>query len=482
MVVARRPRNEEVRRVLRSAAIHRSGWQDFFVKRELEYVPSGMDRYFMLVVKALGSFMGSMAVALGAIAPVVMKSENFSSTDYGHFVGGVGILAALVALTAAQIADKFTRIRILLWGMILPVVFHFLMAFMPSGHRGLFIFYYIVLGITETWAIVTVSALLRDFSPRTGRALGVGLVTIGSQAALWLSFFLTGHLLNRVGTWQHMFLIYGFITLGCWVILLLFGREPSKGIRAQIVYSHADAQRVEQRARVLEAEGVQVHGFLSFLMSDPRLWLLAVGEGLFLIGYSTFVAFGPVFTVAVYKRSPQDASNLTSFLFGAILIGLFAGGVLSDKLRMRKIPGMVFTTIGGIFLIVLGRTVGHQLSNAQIITLFSIEGFFMAMMWSPTNALFSENAEDIAATRQTTGFGVAGFITGVMIQTWVFFALDLEKAIGWSGIWTVAGSFSIATAVVIALCKGTWGRFSIEAPTEGEPPFEIALETATELP
>ena len=107
----------------------------------------------------------------------------------------------------------------------------------------------------------------------------------------------------------------------------------------------------------------------------------------------------------------------------------------------------------------------------------------MAMMWSPTNALFSENAEDIAATRQTTGFGVQGFITGVMIQVWVFFALDLQKAIGWSGIWTVAGAFSIATAVVIALCKGSWGRFPIEAPEVVPEPLQVGGEVAaTGLP
>jgi len=469
--------------MLRSAAIHRSGWKDLFVQRELEYIPDGGDRAFMLCVKALGSFMGSMAVAVGAIAPVIIKSEHFSATDYGHFVGGVGIFAALVALTAAQLADKFNRIRILLWGMTIPIVFHFLMAFMPDGHKSLFMLYYVFLGITETWAIVTVSALLRDFSPRTGRALGVGMVTIGSQGALWLAFFLTGHLLNRVGTWQHMFLIYGFITLGCWLVLVLFAREPSKGIRAQVVYSMNDRARVEQNARVMEQEGVQVHGFWNFLIADWRLWLLAVGQGLFLIGYSTFVAFGPIFTEAVFKRTPQDASNLTSYLFAAILVGLFLGGILSDKLRMRKIPGMLFTTIGGLFLIVLGLTVGHQLSNSQIIALYVINGFCMSMMWSPTNALFSENAEDIAATRQTTGFGVQGFITGVMIQTWVFFVLDIQKAHGWAFIWYLAAAFSIATAVVIALCKGTWGRFPIEAPEAPPEPLAVGGEVAaTGLP
>ncbi len=48
---------------------------------------------------------------------------------------------------------------------------------------------------TEAYAVVTVSALLRDFSPRTGRALGVGLVTVGTLAANWGTAFMAGHLL-----------------------------------------------------------------------------------------------------------------------------------------------------------------------------------------------------------------------------------------------------------------------------------------------
>ena len=86
-------------------------------------------------------------------------------------------------------------------------------------------------------AIVVVSALLRDFSPRTGRALAVGLVTVGTIAANWFSTFLAGHVLNSVGTWQHMFLIYGAVAVGIWLLLWLFGREPSFGYRAQVIYS-----------------------------------------------------------------------------------------------------------------------------------------------------------------------------------------------------------------------------------------------------
>lgn len=226
--------------MLRSAHIHRGTWKDFFIERQLSYIPDDPDRYFMLVIKALAAFMGSLAISVGAIAPLIIKSEHISQGNYGHIVGGIGLLGAVAALTASQLADKFSRIRILLWGMLIPIVFHFGMAFMPNNRPWTFALLYSGLGITEAWTIVTVSALLRDFSPRIGRALGVGLVTVGSQSAIWLSLFLAGHVLNRLGSWQYMFLLYGFITVGIWLLLVLFGREPSKGIRAQIMHSMGD--------------------------------------------------------------------------------------------------------------------------------------------------------------------------------------------------------------------------------------------------
>jgi MFS family permease len=152
--------------MLPSAAIHRSGWQDLFVARELDYVPYGVDRYFMLVVKALAALMGGLAIALGPVAPLILVSQQLTPPEYGRIVGGVGIAGVVVGLTAGQLGDRFSRVRVLLWGMMPALAFHFLLAFMPNGQPGLFAFLYVGLGLTEAWAIVTVSALLRDFSPR----------------------------------------------------------------------------------------------------------------------------------------------------------------------------------------------------------------------------------------------------------------------------------------------------------------------------
>jgi MFS family permease len=450
--------------MLRSAQIHRSGWQDLFVKRELSYIPKGTDRYFMLSVKALASFLGTIAIALGPVTALILKSEHMSATDYGHIIGGVGIIGALIGISAGQFADRFTRVKVLLWGMLPAIGFHFGMAFMPDGKPWLFGLLYAGMALTEAWAIVTVSALLRDFSPRTGRALGVGLVTVGTIAANWFSTFLAGRILDRVGSWQHMFLVYGFVSLGIWLLLVLFAREPSKGIRAQVVYSMRQRERVEARAVELEQAGVRVHSFWSFITADWRLWALGLAQGLFLLGYVTFVAYGPLFTVQGYHQRPQTASAITSWIYASIIVFLILSGIACDKLRMRKLPGTIFTVLSGLCLIALALSVGHHLSETQIILLYVVIGAVMATMWSPTNALFSETAEDIAATRQTTAFAGQRVIYAVITQAWIFVAPSLLADHGWGLIWAVCGIGAIVAAPVMAICRGSWGRFPAEEP------------------
>ena len=65
-------------------------------------------------------------------AALLVPSEHFSVSDYGYIVGGAGVAAAFVALLAADLADKFSRIRVLLWGMLIPIGFMFGGAGVPS--------------------------------------------------------------------------------------------------------------------------------------------------------------------------------------------------------------------------------------------------------------------------------------------------------------------------------------------------------------
>jgi OPA family glycerol-3-phosphate transporter-like MFS transporter len=456
--------------MLPSAAIHRSGWQDLFVARELDYVPYGVDRYFMLVIKALAALMGGLAIALGPVAPLILGSQQLSPPEYGRIVGGVGIAGVIVGLSAGQLGDRFSRVRVLLWGMLPALAFHFLMAFMPNGQPGLFALLYLGLGLTEAWAIVTVSALLRDFSPRTGRALAVGLVTVGTIGANWASTFLAGVFLNQLGTWQRMFLLYGVISLAIWIVLVLFARETSPAIRAQVVHSMEERTAVEQRAVELERSGVKVRGFWSFVTADWRLWALGLAQGLFLFGYTAFVAYGPLFTVQAFHQPPQEASLITSSIYASVIVFLLISGLLCDRLRLRKLPAVVFSLLTGLAYIGLGYTAGLPLTTYQIIVAYVIVGAIAATMWSPTNALFSETAEDIAATRQTTAFAGQRVIYSIITQVWVFIAPSLLADHGWQLVWTICGIGALAAAPVIAFCRGSWGPFPTREPAPAPVP------------
>jgi OPA family glycerol-3-phosphate transporter-like MFS transporter len=464
--------------MLRSAALRRSNWHDFFVRRELDYVPYGPDRYFLLGINALAALMGTLAIALGPIAPLILRSQHLQEAEYGHIVGGVGVAGVIVGLTAGHLGDRFSRVRVLLWGMLPAILFHFRLAFMPDGQPLQFVVLYAGLGLTEAWAIVAVYALLRDFSPRTGRALAVGLVTVGTIAAWWLSAALAGQLLDRLGTWQRMFLVYGIVSLILWLVQVLFARETSPAIRAQIVHSLGERDAVERRAAELRRGEVRVRAFWDFLADDWRLWILGFAQALFLFGYATFVAYGPLFTVQAFDQPPQVAARITSWGYASIAFFLVVAGVASDRLRMRKLPGIVFTVLTGISLIGLGLSASHSLSTGSIISLYVLVGACMAAMWAPTNALFSETAEDIAATRQMTAFAGQRLIYAIITQVWIFVAPSLLAAYGWTLVWTICGLGALAAAPVLACCHGGWGPFSVETPEPAVPPEQASAALA----
>jgi MFS family permease len=447
--------------MLPSLKIRRSGWRDLFIGRELTSVPTGLDRYAMLIVKALAACLGTWIISLGPVAALLVPSEHFSVSDYGYIVGGAGVAAAFVALVAADLADKFSRIRVLLWGMLIPIGFMFGLSFLPNGQPGAFVVLYVAMAWTEAYAVVTVSALLRDFSPRTSRAVGVGLVTVGTLAANWGTAFMAGHLLTGAGTWQHMFLDFAWVAVALWLVVWLFGREPSAGIRNQIFPSMSDAARVEANAQVLEREGITVDSFWDYVRKDWRLWALAAAQGTFLLGYITFVAYGPLFTIDAFHKSPQEGSSLSSWVFLSIIVFLVLGGILSDRLRLRKALGFGFTILSGAALITLGLLSGATLSTAQIIIIYVVTGALMACMWSPTNALFSETAEDIHVTRQTTAFGGQGVVSRPIYQAWIFLIPIVLSHFGWEWVWIIAGLGALLTAPILVMCRGSWGRFTL---------------------
>ncbi len=89
-----------------------------------------------------------------------------------------------------------------------------------------------------------------------------------------------GQLLDRLGTWQRIFLIYGFISLVLWVLQVLLGRDTSPAIRAQIVQAPSERRAVERRAELTYCLGMRKPAIVCAVLIGVSLIALGLNAGL----------------------------------------------------------------------------------------------------------------------------------------------------------------------------------------------------------
>jgi MFS family permease len=156
----------------RTFAIERGSWADFFIKREIDFIPRGRDRMLTIALIVALNFAGNFAVQYGPIAAPLLKSEDLSLALYGQTVAVTGLAVALFGIIRGQLADRHSRVRLFLWNMLAAIVFHFAMAFLPDHQTNTWIVLYFLQAWTESWSIALLLPLIRDFSPQDTRSGG----------------------------------------------------------------------------------------------------------------------------------------------------------------------------------------------------------------------------------------------------------------------------------------------------------------------
>ena len=89
---------------------------------------------------------------------------------------------------------------------------------------------------------------------------------------------------------------------------------------------------------------------------------------------------------------------------------------------------------------------------------YVVIGAVMGITWPPMLALFSETAEDIHASRQTTAFAGMNMVTGTMYHSWVIVIPIVLASAGWRWVWFIAGLGALATAPILLICRGSLRR------------------------
>ncbi|MDR7317920.1 MFS family permease [Brevibacillus nitrificans] len=249
-------------------------------------------------------------------------------------------------------SERYGRTLIPVPGLLLTVLCVFGMAFVHSF--GSLLFMRLLLNFIEGGFIGATAGLVRDFSPRMGRALSFGFWSYGTSGSNFFAALIAGYTLPYFGT---------CLIVAVFVLFTIHDLSPR--LREKVIESNATAVQENEegvpreRASASSTEGSTERSDamtpvqnLRLAMKQKHIWALAIGCTFFLMLYLTLASYGPLILVQAFGYTPARAA---------------------------------FVSLGGS----------------------------LGFAYSPWMALYSENLEDIHGGIQASGWAVWSFVLRV---------------------------------------------------------------------
>ncbi|GGQ83274.1 MFS transporter [Couchioplanes azureus] len=422
-----------------------------FYVRELAQYPTGSRRRRYLLMAVLASLVVNFEGQISPVVPLLLDDLGMSLKAYG-LIGAVAVAAGgISAALGGGIADRHGRVVVLVPALLMAAVGNIAMALARTPSQ--FLVLRCLLLFVEGAAITTTAGLVRDFSPRLGRATAFGFWTCGPVGGSFLAAGVAAVTLPLFGTWQSQVVIIGVVALTTSVVIMFLMADLSPQLRARVIVSETD---------MASGDGVAGPGPGRGLMTHRVVWAHLGGITLWLVWYWTLSIFGPTLLVQALDLTEGRAAAVMAASWACNLPALVAAGWLSDRLRVRK-PVILAGALGGIVGMVLFSAVleSGRASVAQLIGVNALLGIATAAVYAPWMALFSEDVEDLRPDLQATAWGVFGLSVRFMIVTVLVVApIVAAGGTGWGRWLGVALACNVLFVPVMFLFGGRWRRDS----------------------
>lgn len=280
---------------------------------------------------------------LSILKEPIAADLHLSDTDLGLLGGfAFALFYSVLAIPAAWLADRFSRVWIITAGLFLWSLFTALCG-MATGFAVLFVARMGV-GVGEAGGVAPAYSLIADYFPPRSQARALAIysfgIPIGSAAGV-----LFGGLVAHAVDWR-----FAFLAIGAFGVLLapafrLLVRDPP-------------------RQAIAAAPQLGLAAVARLAAGKPTFWLLAVG-----CGCASLVAYGlmywlPTFLARTLHMDIVARSQLlAAVLFFGGIAGMGAGGWLGDRLGARGkrayalIPAVAFFASAPLYaLAILART------------------------------------------------------------------------------------------------------------------------------
>ena len=202
-------------------------------KRNLEHYPDTTRRLWYLTLTVVATIVLPYDVYVPtSVLPLVLHTFHLSLAGYNLYLVAYLLLSALAAL-AASVADRLGRANLTVFGLLVCSLIMLgialsttLVAFLALG---------VLLGCAEGIIFVATTALVRDFSPRLGRASAMSFWLLGSTGGTLLAASVASLTLPHLGTWQSQYLLAGIVGLLAFLLCGLGLRELPASLRNQVI-------------------------------------------------------------------------------------------------------------------------------------------------------------------------------------------------------------------------------------------------------
>ncbi len=424
--------------------------------RYLEHYPSNGQRIWYLALAVIATIiLYYESYVLPSVAPLVLRSFNLTVSSYALILLAANFVGALSAIFGS-LSDRIGRSNLIVYGLLLTGIGTLLISFATS--LGAFLAFVFVLGFVEGIILVVTPALVRDFSPRLGRALAMGFWTVGPVGGSVLATVMASQTLPTYGTWQSQYVVAGIVGMVVFLVCFLFLRELSPGLRDQVMNSLRERELVESRASTIDVEKALKHPWRQML--HPRLIASSVGISLYLLMYFAAVGYFPLYLNSIFKFSVAEANGLVSVFWIVNVVAAIVIGFISDRTLVRK-PYMLLGCLATIVVTILFISRIGVPTSAGLMTLFlSLFGVTLAVGYVTWMAAYTETIEDINPALVATGLAVEGFILRmvVVLSTLAFSFVVKNQLDGqqWAAWWWVCVAGLVVFIPTIFVASGYW--------------------------
>lgn len=422
-----------------------------FYVRELTRYPTGSRRLRYLLMAVLASLIVNFEGQLSPLVPLLLEDLGMSLKTYG-LIGALAVaVGGVSAAIGGRIADRYGRVVLLIPALVLAAVCNLATVLVQTPTQ--FLLVRCILLFIEGAAVTTTAGLVRDFSPRLGRATAFGFWTWGPVGANFLAAGIAGATLPILASWRSQVIIMGTIALVSSVVIMFFIADLSPELRARVITSESDMAMAER------SSAVDLR-LTKGLMAHRVFWAHLVAITLWLVWYWTMHIFGPTLLVQAFGLAESRAAAVMAVTWAFNLLALVAAGRLSDRMQARKpviLAGAVSGIVGMAALIALVDS--GKANVGLLVGLNALLGIAMAAVYAPWMALFSEDVEDLRPDLQATAWGGFGMSVRLMIVV-VLIMSPVVAADGtrWSVWLLIAMLCNVLFLPLVFLLGGRWHR------------------------